>query len=96
VKRYLLADEGPGCNRNAVAFAEHASPPTRTMAAAQSLLQVGANTRVAQLARESCMSIRNYERRFVGEMGIPPKLFARVGRFQMALDRKRALGTRSR
>ncbi len=39
------------------------------------------------------MSIRNYERKFVGEIGISPKLFARLERFQMALDIKRASGS---
>jgi AraC-like DNA-binding protein len=75
-------------------FAEHASPPTRTMAAAQNLFQTNFGTRIQQLAHESCMSVRTYERKFLGEMGISPKLFARLRRFQMALDRKRALGNR--
>lgn len=74
-------------------FAEHASPLTSTMAAAQNLLQSNFGTRIRQLARESCMSVRTYQRKFLGEIGIPPKLFARVRRFQMALDRKRASGT---
>jgi AraC-like DNA-binding protein len=75
-------------------FAEHATPETRTMAAAESLLQTHSGMRIQQLARESCMTIRTFERKFVGEMGLSPKLFARLRRFQMALDRKRALGTR--
>lgn len=74
-------------------FAANASPPTRIMAVAQSLLHADADTRIERLARESCMSIRHYERKFVEEMGISPKLFARVGRFQMALDLKRASGS---
>ena len=75
-------------------FAEHATPQTRTMAAAESLLQTDSGTRIQQLAYESCMTIRTFERRFVGEMGLPPKLFARVRRFQTALDRKRTSGAR--
>ena len=71
-------------------FAEHAGSLTRTMAAAQDLFQIDFGTRIQQLARESCMSVRTYERKFVGDMGISPKLFARLRRFQMALDRKRA------
>src|SRR5206468_786626 len=74
-------------------FGENASPPTRTMAAARNLLRPHADTRIQQLAHESCMSIRNYERRFVEDMGISPRLFARLGRFQMALDIKRASGS---
>jgi len=40
------------------------------------------------------MTVRTFERKFVGEMGLSPKLFARLRRFQTALDRKRASGTR--
>jgi AraC-like DNA-binding protein len=75
-------------------FAEHASPHTRTMAAAENLLQADSGMRIEQLARESCMTVRTFERKFVGEMGLSPKLFARLRRFQMALDRKRASGAR--
>jgi AraC-like DNA-binding protein len=75
-------------------FAEHASPQTRTMAAAESLLQIESFMRIEELARESGMTIRTFERNFVREMGLSPKLFARLQRFQMALDRKRKLGTR--
>jgi AraC-like DNA-binding protein len=75
-------------------FAEHAIPQTRTVAAAESLLQADSGMRIEQLARESCMTVRTFERKFVAEMGLSPKLFARLRRFQMALDRKRASGAR--
>jgi AraC-like DNA-binding protein len=39
------------------------------------------------------MSTRNFQRKFVEEIGVSPKLFARLGRFQLALDIKRACGT---
>lgn len=95
-----LAECEAFCDRIQVAtetllpFAEHASPLTRTMAAAQNLFQTSFGTRIQELASESCMSLRTYERKFVGEMGVSPKLFARLRRFQIALDRKRALGSR--
>jgi AraC-like DNA-binding protein len=75
-------------------FAAQAAPQTSTMAAAENLLQADSGMRIEQLARESCMTVRTFERKFVGEMGLSPKLFARLRRFQMALDRKRASGTR--
>jgi AraC-like DNA-binding protein len=75
-------------------FAERATPQTRTMAAAESLLQAGSGMRIEQLARDSCMTVRTFERKFVGETGISPKVFARLRRFQTALDRKRAPGNR--
>src|SRR5436305_3145563 len=71
-------------------FAQRATPQTRTMAAAESLLRADSGMRIEQLARDSWMTIRTFERKFVGEMGLSPKLFARLRRFQMALDRKRA------
>jgi AraC-like DNA-binding protein len=76
-----------------VPFAEHASPLTRTMAAAHRLVATDFDKRVRHLARESCMSVRTFERKFVAEMGLPPKRFARLRRFQLALDRKRVSGT---
>lgn len=34
------------------------------------------------------MSFRNFERRFVGEVGMPPKLYARITRFNNVLENK--------
>jgi AraC-like DNA-binding protein len=45
--------------------------------------------RITRVARDSAMSIRNYERHFVGEVGISPKDFACVSRFARAIDLKR-------
>ena len=80
-------------NEALLPFAANASPPTMTMVAAGSLLRPGYSTRIPKLARESYMSTRNFQRKFVEEMGISPKLFARMGRFQLALDMKRTRGT---
>ncbi len=80
-------------NKALLPFAANATPPTQTMVAGGNLLQPNRSTRIPQLARESYMSIRNFQRRFAGEMGIAPKLFSRVGRFQLALDMKRAHGS---
>jgi transcriptional regulator GlxA family with amidase domain len=51
--------------------------------------------RVQDLAAGSCLSLRQYERRFVTEIGFTPKLFARITRFQKALDTKRTAPQRS-
>lgn len=41
--------------------------------------------RVAQLARESCISIRNLQTRFLDAVGLSPKEFARIVRLQATL-----------
>ncbi|HTF63929.1 MAG TPA: helix-turn-helix domain-containing protein, partial [Edaphobacter sp.] len=50
-------------------------------------------------AKPSCqsqaVSVRQYERRFLDEVGMTPKLFARTTRFQNALDAKRLFPTLS-
>lgn len=43
---------------------------------------------VDALAVHGCMSLRNFERRFINEVGIPPKLYARITRFYHALENK--------
>lgn len=73
-------------------FAEHAIAQTETMAAAEKLLSADSGVRIEQVARNSCMTVRTFERKFAAEMGLSPKLFARLRRFQMALDRKRVSG----
>lgn len=75
-------------------FAEHAAAPTKTMVAARSLLETDPGMRIEQLARASYMTLRSFERKFVSDIGVTPKLFGRLRRFQLALDCKRASGAR--
>ena len=51
--------------------------------------------RIDDVATQAGLSLRQYERRFAQDMGMPPKLFARITRFQMALDAKRQTPTRT-
>ena len=88
-----FGDRINAANEAFLPFAANASPPTMTMVAAGSLLRPGYSTRIPKLARESYMSTRNFQRKFVEDTGISPKLFARLGRFQLALDMKRTRGT---
>ncbi|MGB0122483.1 MAG: helix-turn-helix domain-containing protein [Silvibacterium sp.] len=43
---------------------------------------------VSALAGQSGLSLRHFERRFFEGVGLPPKRFARIARFQTALDAK--------
>lgn len=43
---------------------------------------------VAEMAGLASLSIRQFERQFERELGMPPKRFARIARFQFALDSK--------
>lgn len=45
---------------------------------------------IDQLAVTSNMSLRNFERRFFEQIGISPKLFCRIARFNRALEIKKA------
>jgi AraC-like DNA-binding protein len=89
-----FGDRISATNETLLRFAANANALTRTMAAAETVLRADAQTSIEQLARESCMSRRTYERKFAGEMGLSPKLFARLRRFQLAVDRKRLSGSR--
>lgn len=44
---------------------------------------------IEQLATESFMSLRNFQRRFFEQMGISPKLFSRIARFNRAVEIKK-------
>jgi AraC-like DNA-binding protein len=57
--------------------------------ASQVLLSAGC-VRVSDLAYAVGLGIRQFERRFRYEIGIPPKLYARIVRFEAALRRKAA------
>ncbi|MCD7972689.1 MAG: helix-turn-helix transcriptional regulator [Candidatus Azobacteroides sp.] len=52
------------------------------------LTRTGGNSSVNALASSSCLSRKQYERIFSSTVGISPKQFARVARFQHALARK--------
>ena len=76
-------------------FAINALTRTCMMKTAQYMTQQRGVTRIDELAFHSGLSVRQYERRFAEEVGVTPKLFARVTRFGMALDKKRQAPDRS-
>jgi AraC-like DNA-binding protein len=44
--------------------------------------------RVSAMAADCGLSARQFERRFLAQVGVPPKLYARIIRFNAALDHK--------
>jgi len=46
------------------------------------------SVQIAQLAERTSLGVRHFERRFVREIGMPPKLYARIVRFESALRLK--------
>ena len=44
--------------------------------------------RVSAMATHCCLSARQFERRFLAQVGVPPKLYARIIRFNAAVDHK--------
>jgi AraC-like DNA-binding protein len=63
------------------------SPDAMEMAAARMFARHGA-LRVADAAAEVGLSLRQFQRKFLHQTGFSPKSFARVARFQTALDAK--------
>jgi hypothetical protein len=76
-------------------FARNALTKTTIMETAHHAYWRDGAIKVSDLAAHSSLSLRQYERRFVTEIGFNPKLFARIARFQMALDTKRIAPQRS-
>jgi AraC-like DNA-binding protein len=70
-----------------VAFARAPDPVAK---AANRVFAVNGAVRIAALAAYCDLSGRQFERRFFGQTGIAPKLYARIARFNAALDRKLA------
>jgi AraC-like DNA-binding protein len=64
-------------------------------AAATYLFKQHGAIRVSSLAHRESIGLRQFERRFQQETGASPKAFARVARFQAALDAKLASPTRT-
>ena len=59
-----------------------------TMIAAMSAFRHGGVERIEDIAARCDLSVRQLERRFSEEVGINPKRFGRIARFQAALDAK--------
>jgi len=72
-----------------------ASEPSRIAVAANFLFQEHGTVRIPKLLRREVVGLRQFERLFQSEMGTSPKAFAKVARFQAALDAKLARPGRS-
>ncbi len=76
-------------------FAARARGRTLIMSAARHMLRSKGAVRIDEIAFHAALSVRQFERRFAGEAGMTPKLFAQTARFQNALDAKRLSPKRS-
>jgi AraC-like DNA-binding protein len=63
--------------------------------AADYLFYVHGTVRIVDLARANGLGLRQFERLFLRDLGIAPKVFGRIARFQAALDTKIAHPIRS-
>jgi AraC-like DNA-binding protein len=63
--------------------------PTRDgiSAAVTDILRGAGDARIPAMAGRAGLGLRQFERRFVQQVGVSPKLFARIARFEAALDR---------
>jgi len=68
---------------------------TAVLSSALHVLRLGGASSISQLAHDAALGVRQFERRFVQEVGMGPKLFARIARYQSALDSKLAFPGRS-
>jgi AraC-like DNA-binding protein len=66
-----------------------------TMVADHIFVRRGVVDSVERLAADAGLGIRQFERLFLSEIGVSPKLYARVARFQNALDMKIAAPRRT-
>jgi AraC-like DNA-binding protein len=83
IEDFLLRLLTPSCERD------------RFTLAADRVFAAHGVVRIADIAMQAGLSQRQFERGFVAEMGCSPKLYARVARFQTALDIKIAWPRRS-
>lgn len=65
-----------------------ASRPKHIAAAADFIFRRRGTIIIPELARAHSLGLRQFERKFEREIGVPPKPFARIARFQSALDAK--------
>lgn len=62
--------------------------PDGVSAAASAILLSGGQIRISGLAQSAGLSLRQFERGFIRQVGLPPKLYARIARFEAALESK--------
>ena len=55
---------------------------------AMTVIRNNGSVRISELARQTGLGLRQFERRFDHEIGISPKLYARIVRFEAALQRR--------
>ena len=67
----------------------------RISAAAHGIILASGRVRIPDLASKAKLGVRQFERRFLLQVGMRPKLFARVARFEAALEYKARFGYRS-
>jgi AraC-like DNA-binding protein len=72
-----------------MAAASRARERTLIARTAHHMLDRNGAIRIGEIADQARLSMRQYERRFLEEVGLTPKTFARTRRFQRALDAKR-------
>jgi len=64
-------------------------------AAANGIIIAGGRADISALASRAGLSMRQFERRFTQQVGMRPKLFARIARFEAALENKARFGSKS-
>ena len=69
--------------------------PDSISAAAYGIIRAGGRARVPALAASAGLGIRQFERKFLHQVGMRPKLFARISRFEAALEYKAHFNSRS-
>jgi AraC-like DNA-binding protein len=64
-------------------------------AAANQIVHGAGSVPIATLAANAGLSMRQFERKFFQQVGVRPKLFSRIVRFEAALDSKARSSTKS-
>jgi len=78
-----------------LSFATSALPIEPMIDMAERVFTLRGQVRISELALQTGVGARQFERRFFHTIGMPPKFYARVARFQSALDAKIAQPNRS-
>jgi AraC-like DNA-binding protein len=64
-------------------------------AASHRIIRSGGRVELAALADSAGLGVRQFERRFIQQVGMSPKRFARIARFEAALETKARFASRS-